>query len=223
MITRFCNWSHRLYSVLKISKTTTHNMDKCYFRYVEQEEKVDITFLFKVKDSARQFNFSRNPSESVQTLLTRIETNIRKAINKAHKKKKNAVDDIEIEIKLYDTDNPVPDAYTCKEIFNLKGPLNIKIYDTVYEAVFNAPWILNISLPQCILVGFMVYPDHFQTHYADKKECICKWYKGSDVNDKGNTVSDIHIKWELVGNGFTYTPTTQDVGMKLKLECTPSE
>lgn len=197
-------------------------MNKCYFRYMEQEEKVDISFIFQVKDSARQFNFSRNPSEAVQTLSTRIEANIKKAISKTMKKK-NAANEIEIGLKLYDTTGPIPDTYTCKELFNIKAPINIKIYDTVYEAVFNAPWVLNISLPQSLLVGFTVIPENFQTLYAVQDECIYTWYKGLDVNDKGKTVSEIHIKWELVGNGFTYTPTPQDVGMKLKLECIPSE
>lgn len=223
MIKRVKNLSRRFYSVLKISNKATTNMDKCYFRYMEPEEKVDISLFFKVKDSPRQFNFSRKPSESILTLFSRIETNIKKAINKAEKKKKNAVDDTKLEIKLFESANPVSETYTCEEIFKLKGPLSVKIFDTVYAVVLNPPWVINIALPQCILVGFTICPDHLQTQYAEINKCAYKWYKGSDINDKGKTVSEIHIKWESVGNEFAYTPTAQDVGFKLKLECTPSK
>lgn len=221
--TLFCNtWSRRLYSILKFSRNTT-NMNKLYFRYMVQEEKVDISFAYKIKESTRQFNFSRKPSEFLQTLFLRIEANIKKAINKASKKK-NTDYETAIDIQLIDSaGNPVPMIYTCKELFDIKEPLNFKIHGTIYETVFNAPWVLSISLPQCLLVGFTVIPDHFQTQYAAREECIYKWYKETDVNDKGSTVSELHVKWEQVGNTFTYTPTAKDVGMKLKLECTPSK
>lgn len=224
MVIRLFNQPYnRLYSILKFSKNTSANMNKCYFRYMEQEDRVDISFAYKVKDTARQFNFSRNPSELLQVLFTRIEANLKKAISKANKKK-NIADELAIDIQLFDGAGiSVPTTYTCKELFDVKKPLNMKIYDTVYDTMFNAPWVLSLCLPQCLLVDFTVIPDHFRTQYADEKECIFKWYTGTDINDKGNTVSETHVKWKLVGNEFTYTPTSKDIGMKLKLECTPSK
>lgn len=198
------------------------NLDKFYFRYVKQEDKVDISFLFKIKESVRQFNLSRKPTETVQVLFTRIEANIKKVINKANKKSKSA-DVTDLNIQLYNIGNPVSIDCTCKELFSLEGQVQLKIYDKVYEAVFNAPWILSITLPQCILAGFPVYPEHFQTQYADKTKCSYNWYNGLTDNDKGNKIGEDHIKWNLVGKGFTYTPKGEDVGMKLKLECVPCE
>lgn len=222
MIIKLHHFTRRFYSFTSLSKVNSMNTDKFYFRYVQQEEKVDISFLFKIKESVRQFNLSRKPTETIQVLFTRIEANIKKVVNKVNKKSKNAeVDDIEI--KLYNLDDLVPAECTCLELFSLQGPVKLKIYETVYEAVFNAPWVLSISLPHSILAGFPVYPEHFQTQYADKTKSTYNWYCGSAINDKKNSVSEEHIKWKLMGNDFTYTPNTAEVGLKLKLECIPSE
>lgn len=196
-------------------------MDKCYFRYVEKEDKIDISFLFKVKDNSRQFNMSRKPTETLENLYTRIEANIRRAVTK--KKKKKHDNDIEkIEVKLFGN-NPIPDSTTCKELFSIQEPVKLKIIDNVYETVFNAPWVVSVNLPVCILDGFPIYPDHFKLEYATKNQCLYNWYKGSPVNEKGNTLAEIHIKWELVGDAFIYTPSSKDVGMKMKLECIPGD
>ncbi|XP_049869288.1 2',5'-phosphodiesterase 12 [Pectinophora gossypiella] len=221
MVLRLRRWTYKFYSVFSISRTKTMNLEKCYFRHIQEEDKIDITFLFKVKDSMRQFNFSRKPTENLLTLFTRISTNVQKAVNKANKKKKKE-DDLKIEVNFYDVkNNPIPEQATCQELFSYEGPLKLKVYDQEYEAIFNAPWIVSINLPQSILAGFPIYPENFCTYYTEKQTTIFNWYRGLPVNENGNVISDCHIKWDLVGNGFTYIPTAQDIGMKLKLECIP--
>ncbi|KAG6446256.1 hypothetical protein O3G_MSEX004346 [Manduca sexta] len=121
-----------------------------------------------------------------------------------------------------DKDNaPLPEHYTCMELFKINGPLRLEILENTYEAVFNAPWVTSISLPQSILSGFPVYPEYFRTQYANINMCAFNWYRGLSVNEKGNAIVDMHINWKLCGNGFTYTPASDDIGMKLKLECIP--
>lgn len=199
------------------------NLDKCYFRHIQSEEKVDITFLLKVKDSVRQFNFSRKPSETLETLLARIGTNVQKAVDKANKKKGKS-EKSAINIKFYDALNKqIPENSTCHELFDLDGPLKLQIYDQVYEAVFNVPWVVSINLPQSILAGFPIYPENLIMQYADKEQSVFNWYSGISVNEGGNEISENHVKWELKGSGFSYTPSTDDVGMKIKVECIPGE
>lgn len=218
------NWACKYYSSLaSISRQNIMNQNKCYFRHIrnETEDKIDISFLFKVENSVRQFNFSRSPTESLKSLATRISTNVQKAIKKANKKKKNA-EESNIEVNFVTAkDNPVPQQTLCKDLFNLGDPLKLKIYDQLYEAVFNAPWVVNINLPQSILAGFPVYPEHFVSHFIDKSKTTFNWYIGTAFNENGNEISDIHITWELVGNGRFYTPSPQDISKKLKLECIP--
>ncbi|XP_063838831.1 2',5'-phosphodiesterase 12 isoform X1 [Ostrinia nubilalis] len=210
----------RRFSSLNISKTKAMNSEKCYFRYIQKEETVDITFLYKIKDSVRQFNFSRKPTETLQNVFVRIATNIQKAIKKADKKKaKEGLNDIEI--KLVNVHNDISEQSSCLDLFNTKEPIHLKFGDQMFRAVFNAPWVVNINLPQSILMGFPVYPDHLALQYASKETSLFKWYTGFDKNEKGNEMSPFHIKWELVGESYTYTPTAQDVGKKLKIECIP--
>ncbi|CAH0404752.1 unnamed protein product [Chilo suppressalis] len=197
------------------------NLDKCYFRYTENENKIDITFWLKVKDSFRQFNLCRKPAETLETLFFRIGTNVEKVLKKSNKKK-SSCDNSEVNVKLCDSiDGTFNEKSTCLELFAAKGPVKLKIHDSIYEIVFNAPWVVSINLPLCILVGFPVYPENFTIQHALKNSCSFNWYKGSTINEKGNHISDLHVKWDLVGETFIYSPTPQDIGMKLKLECIP--
>ncbi|XP_045511481.1 2',5'-phosphodiesterase 12 [Colias croceus] len=209
-----------VHSLLSLSKTKTMNINKCYFRHIEHEDKVDIAFLFNVKNTLRQFNLSRKSSEGVQSLCTRIGTNVQKVVNKKVKKKAQS-EESNIPVQILDEkQNAVPDMYTCIQLFQL-GPLKIKISDQFYDLVFNAPWVINFNLPKCILVGFPVYPENLETKYADKSISIFNWYRAKDVNENGNPIMENHINWEFVANTFYYTPTLKDIGMKLKLECIP--
>ncbi|KAJ0181775.1 hypothetical protein K1T71_002497 [Dendrolimus kikuchii] len=91
----------------------------------------------------------------------------------------------------------------------------------MYEAVLNAPWVVNISLPESILVGFPVYPEQFKTQNTTNNGNIFNWFRGLTINEKGNEISDMHIKWELVSTSFVYIPSIQDIGQKLKIVCIP--
>lgn len=220
MLNRILNSTRHFCYLAKISKTNKMNLDKCYFRYIQKEETVDITFLLKIKDTARQFNFSRKPTENLSTLFTRMSANIQKALKKAYKKKGPESSDINIE--LVDPKNvSINEQSTCWDLFSAEGPVHLKIDNHLYEAVFNPPWVVSLQMPQSILAEFPVYPEYFILQYAEKDLSVFKWYKGCILNDKGNEISDQHVKWELVGEGFSYKPTTQDIGMKLKIECTP--
>lgn len=201
------------------------NANKCYFRYIKAEEKVDISFLLEIKDTTRQFNFRRQPLEKLETLFSRIETNIQKVINKKKvRKNKVATLDDKIKIAIFDVNNAeLSDKHSCIDLFELKGPLTLEIFNNLYEPVFNAPWIINMSLPKTLLVGFPIFPENFETMFTLKEKSTFNWYKGLAINDKGKEVSEHHIKWTLVGNNSSYIPTSADVGMKLRLECIPGK
>ncbi|CAB3249897.1 unnamed protein product [Arctia plantaginis] len=198
------------------------NMNKCYFRYVQQEDKVDISFLLDIKGSVRQFNFSRNPAETLQVLLNRIKTNVLKVVNKANRKKKATDSDNDIEVQFYNNKRAViSENSTCKELFLNKDGVKLKMLDSEYEVVFNSPWVLSMNLPQSILAGFPVYPENFETQYARREKCAFSWYKGFSANSEGKEINDLHIKWNLTSKQYAYTPSTEDIDMKLKLECIP--
>lgn len=231
-VNNFCNWIMNLkifnltckfYSIASFSRINTMNPNKCYFRHIqyETEDKIDISFLLKVENSVRQFNFSRNPTESLETLAVRISTNVQKAIKKANKKKGTA-EQPNVEVTFSNAgDNPLPQETLCQDLFHLREPLKLQIYDQYYEVHFNSPWIVNINLPQSIMAGFPVHPEHMVTHFVTKEKTTFNWYKGVAINENGKEINDIHIKWEFIGTGPSYIPCPQDIGKKLKLACIP--
>lgn len=223
MVTRLFKNFIRYSCIPNISKANTMDQKKCYFRLVD-DNKVDITFLYEIKEGAtRQFNFSRQPSEALENILSRISTNIEKVVKKANKKKGN-VEQYCIDIHFIDDDNCVIDnTQTCLELFSFKGPVKLKIIDKIYDAVFNPPWIVSVSLPRSILAGFPIYPENFVSQNTENSHNSFKWYKGLSVNEKNNQISESHIKWEFLKSGFVYMPATSDIGMKLKLECIPGK
>lgn len=196
------------------------NLNKCYFRHIvnETEDKIGVSFLLKVENSVRQFNFGLNPSENLETLAERIGTSVQQAIKETNKKKENAQLS-KIDVYFFDAqDKPLAQKTLCRDLFNLKEQLKLKIYDQYYEVLFNVPWVVNINLPQNIMTGFPVYPEDLVTNFVDTEKSTFNWYKGE--NDK-EIVLFCHMKWEFVGSGPSYTPCSQDIGKKLKLRCIP--
>lgn len=196
------------------------NIEKCYFRLNKLEDKVDLTFLLKVKETVRQFNFSRKPTESIENLRTRIGANVQKVVKKGIKKKNNS-ELQEVEVRFFNGNEYLPDTLKCSDLFTLQESLKLQILDHSYEAVFNVPWVESVCLPQSILSGFAVYPEYFTSQNTKTNECVFNWYTAVILNDKGNKLSDTHIQWELVGHGYRYVPSVHDIGKKLKLECIP--
>lgn len=222
MVNQFLNWSQRLYFSTKISKSKIMNMNKCYFRYVQQKEKVDISFLLDIKGTVKQFNLSRNPSETLRLLLNRIKTNVIKVVNIPKKKSQTTDCNNDIEVQFYDNNTKViNENITCKELFSNKDGVKLKIFESEFDVIFNSPWVLTINLPESILAGFPVYPEKFETMYTKQEKCDFTWYKGLSINSEGKEINKLHIKWNLASKQRIYTPSTEDIGMKLKLECTP--
>lgn len=222
IIIRYLNIARNLCSVANISKYNKMNMDKCYFRYIQADEAVDITFLSNIKDSVRQFNFSRKPTETLQTLFLRISTNMQKAIKKAYKKKAPEASDVNVQLMDL-SDDSINEQSTCLDLFKAVGPVHLKINNHIYEAVFNPPWVSSLQLPHIILSGFPVYPEHVTVQYANIDLCLFKWYKGCSLKHIKNELNESQKEWALVKEGVSYTPTAQDIGMTLKVECTPGK
>ncbi|XP_039765003.1 2',5'-phosphodiesterase 12-like isoform X2 [Pararge aegeria] len=221
MLQKFYKSFRSLHALVSISKNHKMNQDKCYFRYIENEDKINICFLYNVKDTVRQFNFSRNSSETLKTLCVRMATNVQKVCNKKSKKK-GANSDPEIVVKIYDKKlNPISEDSPCSALFSYPNPLVLKISECLYEIVLNAPWVISFNLPKAIIVGFPVYPENLNTLYTDQQLSIFKWYQGKSYKENGKEISDKHIQWQFIVNSFYYTPTTDDIAFKLKCECIP--
>lgn len=213
-------------NLITLAKIETMNQGKCYLRLItgETESKIDINFLFPVKNIWRQFNLSRQPSETLEVLITRIEKNIEKVIAKGIKKKDSSTVVTSSCVKFYSNfEKEIPGTTICEELFQTNEPVTLKIGETVLDVVFNPPWVVSVGLPKSLMAGFPVFPENFTTQFSDEKCNSFDWYTGISVNTQGNTILDNHIDWKLVGNEFIYIPKSSDIGLKLKLKCTPGK
>ncbi|XP_034824735.1 2',5'-phosphodiesterase 12 [Maniola hyperantus] len=221
MLHKFYKSFRSLHALVNISKNHKMNQNKCYFRYIKNEDIINISFLHKVKDTLRQFNLNRKSSENLQTLCIRIAANVQKICNKKSKKK-STDSESDIVVTICDNKlNPISEDSTCLNLFNYKKPLVLKISEHLYDIELNAPWVISFNLPKAIIIGFPVYPENLNTLYTDQQLSIFNWYKGKVYNDKGKEISDSHIQWQFIVKSFYYTPTTDDIGFKLKCEFIP--
>lgn len=222
MVATFIKYSCRYFASVSISKFNM-NLNKCYFRLNNDKNGLHITFLFKISEErVRQFNLERKPQENIGLTIQRITSSIKKVLVKVNKKKALKAEICESDVALYDSNNAtVPETTTCDDLISNKIAVKLKILDHTYDVVYNIPWVLNVNLPKCMLVGFPIQPLNFEMVYGDKNHSEFNWYSSVPLNEKGNRIADIHLKWDMAGTGFNYTPTTQDIGKLLRLECIP--
>lgn len=191
-------------------------MDKAYMRCPEGSDVFELSFQYfnQELNINRQFNFSRKLSESVNTFLARVNTNITKVLDKKQKKRKNAdenpTNDSSKQVQLTQNGEQVNSELLCEDLFKIGGDIRLKLMDQEYTVVINTPWVKNIVLPTSMLANFPVYPAKFETLFLDKNLSQFTWYKSLDKTN-----------WNVAGTGFLYTPSKSDIDCFLKLDCIP--
>lgn len=203
-----------------------------YFHLLNNTDTFQVTFHYENQDLKikRQFNFNRKVSETVDTFLGRVVSNLDKIVQrKQNKKKTGNVQETNsetlIDVSILSNGNQVPGKSICKDVFfsnRSSHPLVLRMIDLDYPVVINAPWVTKLSLPSKVMVGFPVYPDKFESIFVDKHESEFIW-----MTDKSETLVSPNGKkktvltWEVVGNKLVYVPTIKDIGKKLKIKCIP--
>ncbi|XP_046999179.1 2',5'-phosphodiesterase 12-like isoform X2 [Schistocerca americana] len=124
-----------------------------------------------------------------------------------------ALGDVDVEsisAKFYSNDCPVSADCLCMDLpFWVGDEMHLRIGSVRYNIVLNGPCVDEIILPRVIIVGFPISPFTFKTSYTNVGDCEFLWYRKKQGD------------FELIGNGYSYTPTTEDVGCILKLICIP--
>ncbi|XP_029171782.1 2',5'-phosphodiesterase 12 isoform X1 [Nylanderia fulva] len=202
-------------------------MNEAFLRYEKGSEVFDISFRYvnETMRVDRQFNFSRQITENVGNFLKRVDTNVCKIINKKveRKRKKDATletcfvptDNVDNgKIMLLKDDIKIDGDVLCESLLQDTSELKLVIFEKTFLVKRNAPYIINISLPSSVLVGFPTYPSKFESLYTDKKRSIFNWYKNDAVNNKPNS-------WTHVATGYLYIPHVSDIGCNLKISCEP--
>ncbi|KAH0563970.1 2',5'-phosphodiesterase 12 isoform X1 [Cotesia glomerata] len=207
---------------------TFYKMHEAYIRYTSGTEVFDFTFRFSRPDLNidKQLNFSRKVSENVETFLHRVSSNVIKQMTtKAKRKAKKAkvapgeeeikVDHVkEGNIYLSKGDNKINLDEPCSNFLTDPSELKLVVFDQKYDVKLNAPWIIKMKLPSCLLANFPVYPSEFESMYVDRGLSVFTWHK-SVYDEK------MKLSWKFIGEGFLYKPSAEDIGSKLKLKCLP--
>ncbi|XP_018561321.1 2',5'-phosphodiesterase 12 [Anoplophora glabripennis] len=191
-------------------------MDKAYLRHLGDNEQFQITFKYtnEVLKVNRQFNFNRKLSETVETFLSRVATNVEKALNKKNKKRKADEDNggnSTVRATLFLNDSELPRETVCSDIFQPGNNVVLKILSQEYQVIINSPWVDGIALPTSILATFPVYPSKFETVFTDKDLSVFTWFKSKNLTE-----------WTTVGNSYILTPSNEEIDHYLKLSCVPN-
>nr|XP_016935605.1 2',5'-phosphodiesterase 12 [Drosophila suzukii]XP_016935614.1 2',5'-phosphodiesterase 12 [Drosophila suzukii] len=201
-LTRFC------------STLSSVNMEKVYFRNASDSKELDIVFRFVNSNLKidREFNFRRQMNEPIDAILARIKSNILNRLAKTSKK--SGKPPAEINVKLLSDNYDVNfNEMTFAELFSKDFTgVKLQVVDTVYDMVFNPPWIASLKLPSCILAGFVIYPTNVQIQFGERQYSKGVWYKAKRLTDS---------EWEVCGEGFQYLVSPQDIGYYLKFVLTP--
>nr|ACH92481.1 FI09011p [Drosophila melanogaster]AOQ13855.1 CG31759-PC [synthetic construct] len=192
-------------------------MEKVYLRNASDTKELDIVFRFVNENLKinREFNFRRQMNEPIDAILARIQSNIIGRLAKSCKKSK-IKPPAEINVKLLSdkygekfNELTFEDLVVTQDISNVK----LQVLDTVYDLVFNPPWISSLKfLPSCILAGFVIYPTNVQIQFGERQFSKAVWFKAKKPTD---------TDWEVCGEGFQYLVTPEDIGYHLKFVVTP--
>ncbi|XP_039479143.1 2',5'-phosphodiesterase 12 [Drosophila santomea] len=195
--------------------TFAGKMEKVYFRNASDSKELDIVFRFVNANLKidREFNFRRQMNEPIDAILARIQSNIQSRLAKSCKKLKTKPP-AEINVKLLNSsyDGKLSELtfgdLLAQDVSNVK----LQVLDTVYDLVFNPPWISALKLPSCILAGFVTYPTNVQIQFGERQFSKAVWSKAKRPTD---------VDWAVCGEGFQYLVAPEDVGYHLKFVVTP--
>lgn len=200
-------------------------MDKAYLRRVNESEQFEIAFKYVDSELRinRQFNFNRRLSETVESFLSRVGTNVEKVVSKKSRKKKKknnikeeelvteeSVEDKKTDVSLFVDNREVARDTICSDVFLPGKNIVLKLDSVNYEVIVNSPWIETISLPSSMLATFPVSPSKFETMFTEKELSTFNWSKSADKKN-----------WTDISNDFICIPSNEEIGHHLKLSCTP--
>ncbi|XP_067094469.1 2',5'-phosphodiesterase 12 [Osmerus mordax] len=208
------------YVVVNTSRTCNHNtscrfytkMDRATVRCLPGEPKLTISFVL---DGSHK-HMLRDQTEELGKLLARIANNAAKGQGKAKKSKKNKNQATELtghlNVKLCFNGDLVAEDAMNSDAWQDGAVLHVG--DSKYTVQRNPPTFTTAELPASVLAGFPVCPK-MEIEFGDLKDSMFTWYKES--------VGELQTNWLEVGNERVFVPSNLDIGLKLKLKCTPKD
>jgi len=200
------------------------NMNTAYIWYTSgaPQFKCTVKYSDKQLNIERAFNFNRSSTENVGAFMKRVSSSIeslaRTKASKQAKKKLKATgatpenEDIVIVADLLKGGQSVSPEEQCVTVLEGNEKLTLQLKGESYDVIINAPWITALSIPKTIMSECPVYPKIISDS-TEIRDSVFEWYKSKDSRS-----------WQKIGEGFTYTPSTEDIGyfIKASLPCCPN-
>ncbi|KAI4887314.1 hypothetical protein NFI96_014692 [Prochilodus magdalenae] len=192
-------------------------MDRAVVRCVPWESKLTISFTLEGSHK----HMLRDQTEELGKVLARISNGIIKARGKGKKAKANkggeASADVSesVVVRLYFNGDLVAEDSMNSDAWQDGAVLHVG--ETKYKVERNPPTFTTAELPASLLAGFPVCPK-LEVEFGDLKDCTYTWYKESGPNAHARGQEDC---WVEAGNERVFTPSNLDIGLRLKLKCTP--
>lgn len=229
------------------AEASTHEkvgaMERAVVRCVPSEPKLSLSFA--LADGSHK-NLQRDQSEPLGRALNRIATNALKGYAKAAAAKKSRKNRAHSSGGAACAATEPEPAATCEPVVKLyyreeavaEDVLNVdawqdgavlQIGDVKYKVERNPPTFTELQLPRYIMAGFPVCPK-LGLEFGDPASSVFRWYKevksGAAEPGDGGLASSSHSlqssAWIETGvEERVYTPCNADIGLRLKLHCTP--
>ncbi|XP_078517696.1 2',5'-phosphodiesterase 12 [Lissotriton helveticus] len=187
-------------------------MEKAVVRCVPSEPKLTLSFTL----DGSQKHMQRDQSEPLGRALARIATNAVKAAqsSKAKKCKRGgkaspSASPAEPSVRLYYQEQQLPDELLNAEAWRDGAVLHVG--EARYTVERNPPSFRQAQLPRHIMAGFPICPA-LHIEFGQLEASLFRWFKEAPEEPGG---------WAPVGSQRVYTPTNADIGLRLKLHCTP--
>ncbi|KAL2091656.1 hypothetical protein ACEWY4_013919 [Coilia grayii] len=184
-------------------------MERAVVRCVPSESKLTISFTL----DGSQKHMLRDQNEELGKVLARISNGIIKAQNKTKKSKKNQCNDPSTAIAPTVTLHYKGD-YVANKVPNVDAWQDgavLHVGEVRYKIERNPPVFTTAELPVALMAGFPICPK-LEVEFGDLSHCIFRWYKQSAANEDS---------WVEAGAERVLTPSNGDIGLKVKLKCTP--
>ena len=218
-------------------------MASTYVRCIPGDEKMQITVEYCHEGStSRAYNLDRKQSEDVGTAINRLRANLAKSLFKKKKKKKNVApnssaaftkeEDAEhnLNVLIVNASGRKVDETVPNNLAWAEGN-RLRIGNTDIPISVNAPTVKLLPLPSSIMAGFPVFP-RFELEFADLQHCKFSWERVESSPKEevlGAEGGKNESECESDGGAASqcldpvYTPTTADIGLRLKLRCMPGK
>ncbi|XP_023655449.1 2',5'-phosphodiesterase 12 [Paramormyrops kingsleyae] len=197
----------------RLSERFYMNMERAVVRCVPSESKLTISFVL----DGSQKHMLRDQAEQLGCVLARIANNAAKGHGKAGKIKRNKADQCPAPkpvVRLsYNGEFVAEDAVNADA---WQDGAVLHVGDCKYSVERNPPTLTTAELPASLLAGFPVCPK-LRIEFGDLDRCLFTWYKERVPDAEGDDC------WVEAGDKRVFTPSNSDIGLRMKMRCTPGD